>query len=115
MNVRHLVTRTELGPVTIVADGTAITGVYFPPHVYQPRRPRIAPETFGRRVAPGQDKLLDAAIRQLDNYLAGRRMDFPLPTTIPDVDGDPIHLSVWDLVTHVQRSRATAQIPARRP
>jgi len=66
MGVRHIVTTSELGPVTIVADGTTLTGVYF-----------------------------------------------PLPTAIPDGDGDPIQLSVWDLVTRVQHNRSTTARPRR--
>ncbi|MEY9894470.1 O6-methylguanine-DNA--protein-cysteine methyltransferase [Catenulispora sp. MAP5-51] len=107
MDARHIVTPTELGPVTITAVDNEITGVYFPDEVYQPSRPRrLTTENLGRPVAKGEDELLDAAATQLDHYLAGRRTNGRLPMTIPDADGKPIQLSAWELVTRIQHRRA---------
>jgi len=81
--------------------------VYFPDEVYQPSRPRRrTSENLGRPVTKGEDELLDDAATQLDHYLVGRRTNLRLPMTIPDVNGNPIQLSAWELVTRIQHRRA---------
>lgn len=93
MNARHTLADTELGQITIVANGEAITGLYFAHHI---RRP--AQETFGPRVDVATDPLLAEATRQLAQYLVGTRRAFTLPL---DAHGDDFQRTVWDVVRDI--------------
>jgi hypothetical protein len=77
------------------------------PYAYLPRLVR-RPErdALGAQVVSGQDELLDAAAIQLDNFIAGRHMDFRLPMAVRDVDGNELQLSAWSLTTQMQRARS---------
>ncbi|WP_033295900.1 methylated-DNA--[protein]-cysteine S-methyltransferase [Amycolatopsis jejuensis] len=97
METRHTVVDTLLGPVTLVATGEAITGLYFRHHV---RRP--APETFGLGVA--DDRLLAEAGEQLTEYLAGRREAFDLPLA---AEGTGFERAVWAIVAAIPRGATT--------
>jgi methylated-DNA-[protein]-cysteine S-methyltransferase len=99
MSTRHIVADSTFGPVTIVARGAAITGLYFRHHV---RRP--AQDTFGPEVPAGADGLLDEAARQLLDYLAGRRHEFELPVA---ADGDAFKHAVWDIVSDIPFGETT--------
>ncbi|WEL92683.1 cysteine methyltransferase, partial [Tsukamurella tyrosinosolvens] len=77
MSTRHIVAETTLGELTLVAEGRAVTGVYFHHHI---RRP--AESSFGERVA--SDVLLDEAAQQIRAYLAGERRAFDLPFATAD-------------------------------
>ncbi|MFB7484668.1 methylated-DNA--[protein]-cysteine S-methyltransferase [Streptomyces anulatus] len=94
MSTRHVVIETGLGPITIVAMGEAITGLYFRRHVRRPPQ-----ETFGVEIGDATDVLLNEAVRQLCDYLAGRRTDFDLPLA---AEGDAFQHAVWEIVKSVQ-------------
>ncbi|MFB7496500.1 methylated-DNA--[protein]-cysteine S-methyltransferase [Streptomyces sp. NPDC056161] len=94
MSTRHLVIETRLGPVTLVAKGETITGLYFGRHARRPPQ-----ETLGPEVTGSADSLLDEAARQLGDYLAGRRRWFELPLA---AEGDSFQRAVWDIVKSVQ-------------
>ncbi|MEV4622357.1 methylated-DNA--[protein]-cysteine S-methyltransferase [Asanoa sp. NPDC049573] len=91
MDTRHVVVDSDLGPITIVARGAAVTGVYFRQHVRRPAR-----ETFGPEATT--DELLDEAARQLLEYLAGGRREFDLPLA---AGGDAFQQAVWKIVDEV--------------
>lgn len=99
MSTRHTVVGTDLGPITIVAEGDAVTGLYFRHHI---RRP--AQETFGPEVAAAADPLLDEAARQLLDHLAGRRPEFDLPLA---ARGDAFQQAVWTIVATIPRGETT--------
>ncbi|MFJ8437345.1 methylated-DNA--[protein]-cysteine S-methyltransferase, partial [Kitasatospora sp. NPDC094019] len=84
---RHTVANTRLGTITLVADGDAVTGLYFRHHV---RRP--AQDTFGLAVDVAEDPLLAEAAEQLHDYLDRRRTDFDLPMRTA---GDDFQEKVW--------------------
>lgn len=84
---RHIIAPTSLGALTLVASGPALTGVYFPGHWYKPRA-----ATFGPRVAAPNDPLLANAGYQIQQYLAGERAAFDLPTA---THGDAFQERVW--------------------
>ncbi|MEV7217990.1 methylated-DNA--[protein]-cysteine S-methyltransferase [Kitasatospora cineracea] len=84
---RHTVANTRLGAITLVADGGAVTGLYFRHHV---RRP--AQDTFGPAVEPAEDPLLAEAAEQLHDYLDRRRTGFDLPMRTA---GDEFQEKVW--------------------
>ncbi len=93
MNIRHSVIDSPLGEVTVVADGDALTGVYFRHHWHRP-----AQDTFGPLVDAESDDLLAEAGAQLTAYLAGDRADFDLPITL---HGDERQHRVWKLLTAI--------------
>ena len=99
MNIRHVVVDTDFGPITVVAKGEAITGLYFRSHI---RRP--AQRTFGPGVIASTDALLGEAARQLSGYLAGERTEFDLPLA---AEGDAFQHAVWDIVVRIPRGETT--------
>ena len=86
-DTRHTIIPTPLGAITLVAAGHALTGVYFPGHWYKPQA-----QTFGPQVAAASDSVLAMAERQLQEYLAGERVAFDLPTT---TQGNAFQERVW--------------------
>src|SRR3954468_21407968 len=99
MSIRHIIVDTTLGEITIVADGDAITGLYFAHHV---RRPSA--ETFGPRAVAAEDELLGEAGRQLLEYLDGTRRSFELPFAAA---GNEFQQSVWAQVSEIPFGRRT--------
>jgi methylated-DNA-[protein]-cysteine S-methyltransferase len=93
MNTRHAVIESPLGELTLVADGDALTGLYFRHHWYRP-----AIDTLGERVDAESDELLAKARAQVTDYVAGHRTDFDLPITL---HGDEAKQRVWRLLTTI--------------
>ncbi len=87
-SARHALVGSPLGTLTVVSDGTAITGIYFEGHAHRPD-----PSTFGPEVVADQDPVLGLAARQLGEYFAGERTDFELPLA---TDGNEFQERVWD-------------------
>src|ERR1700761_1776211 len=100
MTTRHAVAGTELGEITLVADGGDLVGVYFPHHWYAP--PRAA---FGPAVALADDPLLAAAGQQLARYLRGESTGFELPTR---TSGSPFEERVWTLLGEIPYGQTTS-------
>jgi len=90
MQPRHTVIDSPLGELTLVADGDALTGVYFRQHWHPPTA-----EALGERVDPAADDLLSRAAAQLCEYLVGARTEFELPMALV---GDPRRQRVWALL-----------------
>ena len=93
MNTRHSIIDSPLGELTVVADGDALTGVYFRHHWHRP-----AEDTFGPLVDAQSDVLLAEAGVQLTAYLSGDRADFDLPIAL---HGDERQHRVWKLLTAI--------------
>jgi methylated-DNA-[protein]-cysteine S-methyltransferase len=93
MTTRHVVIDSPLGELTVVAEGDALTGVYFRSHWHPP-----AAGALGERVEPATDELLGRAADQLVEYLAGERTQFDLPVALM---GDPRQRRIWDLLPGV--------------
>jgi methylated-DNA-[protein]-cysteine S-methyltransferase len=89
----HTTVDSPLGPLTLVADRGALCGVYFDEHRHRPD-----PATFGARTGDG----FAAAARQLEEYFAGRRTAFTLPTAAA---GAPFQQRVWTLVARIPYGR----------
>jgi methylated-DNA-[protein]-cysteine S-methyltransferase len=88
MNTRHAVIDSPLGALTLVADGDALIGLYFRNHWYRP-----STDAFGARVDAENDPLLRETSAQLDEFLAGDRAQFDLPT---ELRGDDRQRRVWN-------------------
>jgi len=93
MTTRHTVIESPLRELTLIADGDALTGVYFRHHWHPP-----AADALGQYVEPTSDELFDRAKKQLDEYLAGERTQFDLPVAPA---GEPSRQRVWDLLADI--------------
>src|SRR5437763_9313533 len=89
MTVTHTLMDSPLGELTLVADGSALVGLYF---AGQRNRPR--PGRLGRRSAAA----FAEPIRQLREYFAGERTAFDLDL---DLHGDAFDRRVWELVSAI--------------
>ncbi|MFD9811753.1 methylated-DNA--[protein]-cysteine S-methyltransferase [Streptomyces sp. NPDC059080] len=77
---------TPVGPLTLVATGPALCGVYMTDHRHRPPL-----ETFGRRADPAEAPFAET-IAQLDAYFRGELTVFDLPL---DLGGTPFQRRVW--------------------
>jgi methylated-DNA-[protein]-cysteine S-methyltransferase len=90
---------TDLGEITLVADGDVLTGLYFAQH--WPRPPRTA---FGSLVDADADRFLSRVSSELGEYLAGRRTTFDVPTSAV---GDDFQLRVWAVLGEIPYGTTT--------
>jgi methylated-DNA-[protein]-cysteine S-methyltransferase len=83
----HTVVNSPVGPLTLVAAGGALAGLYM-----DEQRHRPAPETFGE-LDTGQDgELFAEASSQLEQYFDGERTEFDLRLIL---DGTAFQRRVW--------------------
>lgn len=99
MLTRHTVIDSPLGPLTVVATGDHLTGLYFRHH-----RPRPAAGTLGDSVRHDTNPLLCQAAVEIDDYLDGRRQRFDLPYSLV---GKPAYRRVWELLSAIDYGRTT--------
>ncbi|MEV5961007.1 methylated-DNA--[protein]-cysteine S-methyltransferase [Kribbella sp. NPDC051952] len=95
---RHAIVSTRIGDLTLVASDNALAGVYFPHHWVKP-----TPETLGDRVE-STDPVIAAATQQLDEFLAGERTGFDLPTVLR---GDEFQRRVWTILEEIPYGETT--------
>ncbi|WP_022888578.1 methylated-DNA--[protein]-cysteine S-methyltransferase [Agromyces italicus] len=93
MSRRHATLPTPLGELLVVAEGEALVGIYFPGHWHPP-----AAGTIGVEVAARVDGLIARFGVELDEYLAGARTEFDLPTA---PDGDEFQHLVWGMLREI--------------
>lgn len=80
---------SPLGELTLLSDGTALTGLYMP-------SPKSAPqidETWKRDAAP-----LQSAVAQLEAYFAGELLTFDIPVTSK---GTAFQQRVWSALREI--------------
>ncbi|MGQ0593780.1 MAG: methylated-DNA--[protein]-cysteine S-methyltransferase [Gammaproteobacteria bacterium] len=82
------VQESPVGPLTLVSDGVALTGVYFATQKHG------APPTGPR----SSDRIIDAARKQLDAYFNGRRQAFDVPLA---PRGTVFQTRVWAALTKI--------------
>jgi methylated-DNA-[protein]-cysteine S-methyltransferase len=80
---------SPVGPLTLVAEDGALTGLYMDRQLYRP-----AEETFGDR----DPAAFSEPIAQLRDYFDGRRTDFDLPLA---PRGTPFQRQVWALLVQI--------------
>lgn len=97
--VRHTRIETELGELTLTADGEFLTGVYFEHHWYPP-----TPESMGSFVNTVEDETLRASAMEMTDYLAGLRRSFTVQTR---TSGDEFSEAVWTLLTEIPYGTTT--------
>ncbi|MGH3678408.1 MAG: methylated-DNA--[protein]-cysteine S-methyltransferase [Mycobacterium sp.] len=91
MNTRYAVIDSALGELTLVADGSALTGLYFPHHWYRPAADTLGPTADA-------DDLFTTAQTQITEYLTGERTEFDLPIALR---GDDLQRRVWRRLTTI--------------
>lgn len=89
--MRHGLVGTVLGPLTVVAEGDSLAGIYFPGHRTLPAVP-----DFGVRT--DADPLFAEAAGQLREYLAGVRRTFTLDVA---PRGNAFQRSVWAMLLEI--------------
>jgi len=96
MTTRHTVLeRTPIGPLTLVADGDELVGVYMQTHQHAP-----AAADFGERI--DDDPVLAETARQLREYFAGEREEFDLPLR---PEGTAFQQRVWRALRDIPYGR----------
>lgn len=85
----HSVIDSPIGPLTLVSDGDALTGVYMAEHTHRPDS-----TAFG----PRDDRVLAEAAAQLGEYFAGQRTGFDLRV---ELHGTPFQRRVWAELTRI--------------
>ena len=96
---RHTVASTALGDLTLVLDGDALTGIYFPGHWTRPERAEV-----GRQTDLADDPLATEVRDQLVAYLAGERTTCDLPLRL---DGPALHQAVWTRLQQIPYGETT--------
>jgi hypothetical protein len=83
---RHYATfKSPIGDLLIVASDTALTGLYFA------GRDHVPSVSHGWRMSR-QHPVLQRAMKQLEQYFAGKRSDFDIPMNL---DGTHFQEKVW--------------------
>lgn len=90
--MRHSTVDSPLGPLTLVADGDALVGVYMAGQAHRP-----ADERFGTPAAD-DDPTLAAAADELAEYFAGTRTEFTLPLHAAGTD---FQRAVWAAIATI--------------
>ncbi len=83
----HAVVDSPVGPLTLVAAGGALAGLYMTEQRHLP-----APETFGAPDTGQGGELFAEASRQLEQYFDGERTEFDLRLTL---NGTAFQRRVW--------------------
>jgi methylated-DNA-[protein]-cysteine S-methyltransferase len=91
----HTKVESPLGELTLVREGERIAGLYFEHHWYRPSQ-----SSFGPRVDDG----FDTIVCQLEEYFAGRRQTFDLPTLLA---GTCEQVAVWRLLSRIPYGQTT--------
>ncbi|MFF5676027.1 methylated-DNA--[protein]-cysteine S-methyltransferase [Streptomyces hygroscopicus] len=96
MTRTHTVVDSPYGPLTLVATGTELSGLYMAEQRHRPPE-----ETFGAPGDPG-DAPFAETVRQLAAYFAGELTAFDLPLRL---DGTPFQRRVWDELRRIPYGR----------
>ncbi|RKQ85763.1 methylated-DNA-[protein]-cysteine S-methyltransferase [Mycolicibacterium mucogenicum 261Sha1.1M5] len=100
MHARHGTFATSLGELLFVAEGGALTGIYFPEHRYPPD-----PDSIGEDLgSEPDDSVLAEAARQLRDYLAGERTEFDIALA---PRGDDFSQQVWTMLQQIPYGATT--------
>lgn len=89
--ITHTVIESPVGELTVTADDGVVTGLYFPHHWGRPN------PDLGER-DDRDDSTFAELRRQLDEYFAGTRTEFDVPTR---ADGDDFQHAVWTEIAKI--------------
>jgi len=88
----HSVVDSPVGPLTLVASGGELAGLYMDLQRHPPRAETLGPS------ATDATPLLHEAARQLQDYFAGRRTEFELPLSLT---GTVFQRRVWSALRDI--------------
>lgn len=89
-------TESPIGPLTLLSDGTHLTGLRMAEQRHAPPLARDAVRDAGP---------FAAAVAQLDEYFAGERRGFDLPVRL---DGTPFQVKVWQALRAIPYGTTTS-------
>lgn len=89
---QHTVVDSPYGPLTLVATGGVLSGLYM-----TGQRHRPAEESFGERVAADEAPFPEV-VRQLTAYFSGELTEFDLPVRL---EGTEFQRSVWEQLVRI--------------
>ena len=90
--MRHVTIESPLGPLTLVAEGDALIGVYMAGQAHRPPDERLG------EPAAGDDATLAAVAAELREYFAGERTAFTVPLRPV---GTAFQHAVWDAIATI--------------
>lgn len=99
MATRHALVETVVGELTVVAEDSGVSGIFFPGHRYLPEAP-----SFGAMVIADDDEVLSQVAEQLTEYFAGARRSFDVPLA---ARGDEFSERVWALLREIPYGETT--------
>lgn len=99
MATRHALVETVVGELTVVAEDSGVSGIFFPGHRYLPEA-----STFGAMVIADDDEVLSQVAEQLTEYFAGARRSFDVPLA---AHGDEFSEQVWALLREIPYGETT--------
>lgn len=99
MSTRHTFASTSIGELLLVADGDALTGLYFEGHKYPPPA-----DAIGEGVGEVADPVLRRAAIEIQEYLAGERHEFSVPLAPV---GDTFSQQVWRILLQIPYGETT--------
>lgn len=98
MTRRHALVPTDLGDLTMIADGPNLAAIYFPGHWHLP-----AESAYGDATT-ADDPVFAQTAEELAEYLAGERRDFDIPLA---TDGDAFSERVWAMLKEIPYGETT--------
>ncbi|WP_405582552.1 methylated-DNA--[protein]-cysteine S-methyltransferase [Streptomyces sp. NBC_01190] len=96
----HTQVDSPCGPLTLVASGDGIAGLYMTDHRHRP-----APESFGAYVEADEISVLADVSEQLAAYFAGDLTRFEIPMTVA---GTPFQQRVWSALNDIPYGRTVS-------
>jgi O-6-methylguanine DNA methyltransferase len=94
--------RTPLGPMLAGATGEAICLLEFTDRPMLRTNLAVVEKRLRRSLVVGRHQLIDRLQTQLDDYFAGRRLDFDLPLIAP---GSPFQQRTWETLRRIPAGR----------
>ncbi len=96
----HAVIDSPIGPLTLVTEGGALTGLYMDVQGHEPDE-----ATLGVPASLDDDEVLAEAARQLGAYFAGELTTFDLPL---DLEGTGFQRTVWAGLQQIPYGQTTS-------
>ena len=94
--------RTTLGPMLAGVTDDGICLLEFTDRPMLPTQLTVLERRLGRPLVAGRHPLIERLQTQLDEYFAGRRIDFDLPLIAP---GSPFQRRTWEALRHIPAGR----------
>jgi methylated-DNA-[protein]-cysteine S-methyltransferase len=102
----HTVIDSQVGPITLLATGGRLTGLYLSERRHPPASEQLGAQVFGTGQSAAPDAApFAAAAAQLSEYFAGRLTSFDLPVTMT---GTAFQRLVWSALLDIPYGTAVS-------